>query len=268
MASDNHAVVISDRMITLAVPSTEFEQNMSKTIELTNNCVVSSAGNALGFVPICEEALHIIKQNENALSIQNIAEIVKTAYTNARNVKLEQEVLARMGLTLQDFYTKSRSLAPEIVANLTQAMQQYNYRVSVLIAGVDEGGAHIYRIDDPGRIESYDTIGHCAIGSGDLHAVSTFIGNDYDPKLDLDHIVAMTYEVKRKSEKAQRVGEETDLYVICNNGIIKLPEDKIKQLAEIFDKKTDQEKESLAKLEGLVKKLNIQELDKNITEKL
>ena len=136
-----------------------------------------------------------------------------------------------------------------------------------MVAGVDESGGHIYRIDNPGRVESYDTIGHCAIGSGDLHAVSTFIGNDYDPKLDVDHIVAMTYEAKRKSEKAQGVGEETDLYVVCNNGVIQLHDDKVKQLAEIFDKKTSQERKSVAKLEDLVKKLNISALDESTAKK-
>jgi len=268
MAGDDHVVVTSDRMITLSLPSTEFEQNVPKTIKLTDNCVAATAGNALGFVPIYEETLRTIKQSKNALGIQEISEIIKTAYTNARNAKLEQDVLSTMGLNLQSFYQLNKSLASEIVANLATAMKQYTYGVSILIAGVDESGGHIYRIDNPGRVESYDTIGHCAIGSGDLHAVSTFIGNDYDPNLDVDHVVAMTYEAKRKSEKAQGVGEETDLYVVCNNGIIQLPEDKVKQLAEIFDKKTDQEKESVVKLEVLVKKLDIKSLDENNVERL
>ena len=155
MASDNHVVVASDRMVTLNLPSTEFEQNMPKTVKLTDNCVASTAGNALGFVPICEETLRAIKQNKNVLSIQNIAEIIKVAYTSARNAKLEQDILSTIGLTLRDFYQANRSLAPEIVANAVQAMQQYNYGVSVLIAGVDASGNHIYRVDNPGRVESY-----------------------------------------------------------------------------------------------------------------
>ena len=89
MAGDNHVVVTSDRMITLSLPSTEFEQNMPKTVKLTNNCVAATAGNALGFVPIYEEALRTIKQHKSALSVQGIAEIVKAAYTNARNAKLQ-----------------------------------------------------------------------------------------------------------------------------------------------------------------------------------
>lgn len=261
-------IVTSDRMVTLSLPSTEFEQNVPKTLKLTDNCVAATAGNALGFVPIYEETIRMITQSKTTPSIHNIAEMVRLAYVAARNAKLEQDILTTIGLTLQTFYQLNRSLAPEIIANLAQAMQQYNYGVSIIVAGVDDSGSHIYRIDNPARIESYDTIGHCAIGSGDLHAVSTFIANDYDPKLDLDHVVAMTYEAKRRSEKAQGVGEETDLYVICNNGTIKLPDDKVNQLGKIYDKKTEQEKESVSKLEDLVKKLDIQALDGKNSEKL
>ncbi len=257
MASDNHVVVTSDRTVTVNISNTEFEQNMPNPVKLADNCVASMAGNVLGFVPIYDEALCMIQQSKTTMPIQHIAEIVKTAYVNARNAKLEQEILAPIGLNLQSFYKANRSLSPELIANLTQSMNQYDYGVSILIAGVDESGGHIYRIDNPARVESYDTVGRCAIGSGVLYAISTFIGNDHDPKLDVDHVVAMTYEAKRQSEKAQGVGKATDLYVICNNGIIKLPKDKVDQLAETFDKKTDQEKDSVAKLENLVKELDI-----------
>ncbi|WOV92737.1 MAG: hypothetical protein R1F52_06400 [Candidatus Nitrosoabyssus spongiisocia] len=158
-------------------------------------CCIHS-GNALGFTPIYEETLKRIQQKTSTLSIKNIADVIRTAYTNARNAKLNSDILSTIGLDLQGYYSSNRMLAPEIVVNVAQAMQQYNYGVSVLIAGVDEYGGHIYRVDNPARVESYDSIGHCAIGSGDIHAISTFIGNNYDPKLDLNHVVAMTYEAE------------------------------------------------------------------------
>ncbi|MDE0266315.1 MAG: hypothetical protein OXK17_04735 [Thaumarchaeota archaeon] len=230
---------------------------MPKTVSIANNCVASTAGNALGLAPIHEEIMKAGRSTETCESIQQIAEMARMAYVNARNAKLEQDILATIGLNLQGFYQANRSLAPEMVANIAQAMQQYNYNVSILIAGVDRLGGHIYRIDNPGRLESYDAIGHCAIGSGDLHSISTFIANDYDPELDTDHVAAMTYEAKRRSEKAQGVGEETDMYIIHNNSTVKLPEDKMDMLKKIYDQKTDQEKESVAKLEEQVRALNM-----------
>ena len=262
IAGDGHVIVCSDRMVTLSLPSTEFEHNNPKTMKITDNCVASSAGNALGFVPIYEEVVRTIGQTSSEHSIHSIAEITKNAYVRARNDKLEQEILSTMGLSLNDFYQGNRTFAPEITANLAQSMQQYNYGLAIVIAGVDESGCHIYRIDNPGRMDSYDTIGHCAIGTGELHAISTFIANDYDSKLDVNHVVAMTYEAKRRSEKSQGVGEETDLYVVCKNNVVKMAEDTVNQLNEIYNKKTDQEKESVVKLEELVQRLNIRDSEK------
>ena len=257
LAGRSHVIVASDRMVTLSLPSTEFEQNVPKTIKITEKCVAATAGNALGFVPIHEEAARFVTQTKISLRVYDIAESVRKAYVNARNAKLEQDILVRLGLDLQSFYQVNRSLAPEIVGNTAQNMLQYDYGVSIIVAGVDESGGHLYRIDNPGRIESYDTIGHCAIGSGDLHAISTFIANDYDPTLDVNHVVAMTYEAKRRSEKAQGVGDETDIYVISDKGTTRVSDDKISQLSEIYNNKDNQEKESVYKLEDAIKELNI-----------
>ena len=69
MAEKKFAVVASDRMVTISIPSTEFEQNVSKTVSVTDSCLVSAAGNALGYSPIHLETL---KQIENDSSIPDI----------------------------------------------------------------------------------------------------------------------------------------------------------------------------------------------------
>ena len=96
IAGDGHVIVCSNRMVTLSLPSTEFEHNNPKTMKITDNCVASSAGNALGFVPIYEEVVRTIGQTSSEHSIYNIAEITKNAYVRARRDKLEQEILEVM----------------------------------------------------------------------------------------------------------------------------------------------------------------------------
>lgn len=261
MAGKEHVVVASDRMVTLSLPSTEFEQNLPKTIIVADNCVAATAGSALAFTPILEQARMILAQEKSSPNIHKIADTIRQCYITARNAKLEQDILAKIGLNLQAFYQANRTFAPEIIANVIQAMNQYDYGLSVIVAGVDASGPHIYRIDDPGRIESFDSIGHCSVGSGELHSISTFIANDYDPNLDLDHVVAMVYDAKKRAEKAQGVGEETDLYIICNNSTVKLTDEKISKLNEIHNKKTEQEKKTVADLEELVKNLGIRSVE-------
>jgi 20S proteasome alpha/beta subunit len=223
IANKNHVVVASDRMVTLAFPSTEFEQGIPKTIQVTNNCVAATAGSALAYTPIFRES-QIEISNQSTNDILSIAETTRLHYVTNRNKKMDQDILSKIGINLQSFYASNRALAQEVVAQTIQAMAAYNYNLSILITGVDTSGGHIYRIDNPGRLETFDVIGHCAIGSGELHAISTFVANDYTPTLDLNHVLELTYEAKRRSEKAQGVGEKSDIYIIFQDKTIKLAE--------------------------------------------
>ena len=266
LAGKEHVIVASDRMVTINIPSTEFEQGTSKTIPITDNCVAATAGSALAYTSIHREAqIEILR--ENTKQISRIGEITRLAYVKMRTQKLEQDILAKIGLTLQQFYQLNRSLAPEIIANAVQAMSDYPYNLSIVIAGVDSSSSHIYRIDNPGRIETFDSIGHCAVGSGELHALSTFVANDYTPDLDLDHVVALTYEAKKRSEKAQGVGQKTDLCIICQDGTIKLTQEQIAKLDEIYKKREQEEKKAVSEIQELITKLNMADIDKNTRNK-
>ena len=146
-------------------------------------------------------------------------------------------------------------------------MSQYNYGLSLLLAGVDNTGAHVYRLDNPGRMEVYDSLGYCAVGSGELHAISTFVANDYRHDLDLDHVLALTYEAKRRSEKAQGVGEKSDIYIVTKDNCLKLSDEEIKKLDNIYNMKSEQEKKAVKEIEDKIKELKIIENHhKKITE--
>lgn len=255
-SKEGYVVVASDRMVTLSLPSTEFEQGGSKTLEITNNCLASTAGSALAYTPILVQSRLQIEQ-QNVHEISQIAEINRQYYIIMRNQKLEQDILARIGINLQQFYDMNTRLSPQIVANLIQAMHLYEYGLSVLIAGVDSTGAHIYRIDNPGRMEIYDSIGHCSIGSGELHAISTFVANDYTMDLDLNHVMALTYQAKKLSEKAQGVGEKSDFYIISRNGNTKLSDDVIKELDFIYNRQSKKDETAINEIEEKINCLPI-----------
>jgi hypothetical protein len=111
-------------------------------------------------------------------------------------------------------------------------------------------------------METFDAIGYCAIGTGELHAISTFVANEYTPTLDLNHVVALTYEAKRRSEKAQGVGEKSDIYIICQDKITKFMQSEIDKLDEIYDKRSEQEKKAVSEIEELIRKLDVASLNK------
>jgi 20S proteasome alpha/beta subunit len=142
-------------------------------------------------------------------------------------------------------------------------MGQFEYELSILIAGVDSSGGHIYRIDNPGRMEIFDSIGHCSIGSGELHAISTFVANDYNVDLDLNHVVALTYEAKRRSEKAQGVGEKSDFYIISKEGYTKLSEEIMMKLDNIYNRQSKKDENVINEIEKQIESLSLETLAKN-----
>jgi 20S proteasome alpha/beta subunit len=139
-------------------------------------------------------------------------------------------------------------------------MQQYNYSLWIMLAGVDEAGGHIYRIENPATKHCFDAIGYHAIGSGDIHAIATFIGNNYEVKnTTLQRGLALTYEAKKRSEKAQGVGERTDMYVVSKEKTWHLPEEAIAELDGVYRERVKKEKEVFLNMEQMVSSLDIEE---------
>ena len=125
-------------------------------------------------------------------------------------------------------------------------------------SSVDEKGPHIYRIENPAMKNCFDAIGYHAIGSGEIHAVSTFIVNNYEvKKTSLQRGLALAFEAKKRSERAVGVGEQTDLYIVTKDNTTHLPDDAIKELTEIYRKRIDEEKKVLSEVEDMIGKLDV-----------
>jgi 20S proteasome alpha/beta subunit len=259
MCEKKYVVVATDKMLTLMLPSIEYEADYPKTIEITPNCIATTAGSAIAFTPIFSEVRgELIKQASN--DIARIAELTRNAYVNIRNSKLNEEILSTYGLNLQVFYQLNPSINQNLMALLIQRMQLYNYNLWLMIAGVDEAGGHIYRIENPGVKHCFDAIGYHAIGSGEMHAISTFIANNYEVKnTTLQRGLALTYEAKKRSEKAQGVGEQTDMYVVSKEKTWHLPEEAIKKLDDVYCKRVEQEKKAFLDIEQMISALDMKE---------
>jgi 20S proteasome alpha/beta subunit len=254
-----YVVVATDKMLTLTLPSIEYEADYPKTIEVTPNCIATTAGSAIAYTPIFHEVRgELVKQASN--DVARIAELTRIAYGNVRNNKLSEEILSTYGLNLQAFYQINTSINANLMAIILQRMQQYNYGLWIMMAGVDEAGGHIHRIENPSIKNCFDAIGYHAIGSGDIHAVDTFIANNYEVKnTTLQRGLALTYEAKKRSEKAQGVGEQTDMYVVSKEKTWHLPEEAITKLDEVYRKRVEQEKKVFLDMEQMISSLDIEE---------
>lgn len=256
ICDERFVVVATDRMITVIVPSIEYEQKgRTKAIEVTPNCIATTAGSALAYTPIFQDA-KIEIDRRSMKDIGQIAETTRKSYVKIRNQALEESILSSVGLDLKTFYERNKDLQPSLAANIFQGIQRYNHKLWIVIAGSDDSGGHIWHIENPGRKACFDNIGFHAIGSGNHHAVSTFIANEFDPTIDLSHGVAIAFEAKRRSEKATGVGKSTDLLIIDKNGHKRLSREEIGQLNKIYEKRLETERTAVTELDEMIKNLD------------
>ena len=256
MCEHKYVIVTTDRMLTVSLPNIEFETDYDKATEITKNCIAATAGSAIAHTPIFRDAGVEIAR-EGTKDVDKIVEYIRNSYIKVRNKKLEEEILSPVGLNLQSFYQGNQALQPQLVNSLAQNMARYNYQLWILVGGVDEKGPHIYRVENPGKILNYDTIGYHAIGSGDLHAISTFIASGYGLKTTLQRGLAISYEAKKRSEKATGVGAQTDMYIVSKDNVVHLPDEAIRDLDAMYQKRLEQEKRIVSEVEDMIAHLDI-----------
>lgn len=112
----------------------------------------------------------------------------------------------------------------------------YNYGLDILLAGVDTE-AHIYTIRNPGQIDCFDALGYNAIGSGELHAMSTFISSGCSPIMSTNRTAYLVFEAKRKAEVAPGVGRELDMAVVTTKKVHILDEEQIGALDAVYQER-------------------------------
>ncbi len=236
------AIVAADRMLTQEGLSVEFETLEPKIEEITKSCVVMTAGDAL----IKHEILQSAKASIGSSAISQIPQLVeeiKKAFVNERKKRFEEAELKPRGLTLVDFYSGAqRAMDPNISMRLDKALSEAEINLQMIIVGVDQIGAHLYCLVDPGVSQCFNPLGFCGFGSGYPHAMSAFIFNNYNTSLNLNKAVFLVYEAKRRAEAAPGVGRDyTDLAII-NQEIRYLNQSELDKLKEIHDTKIKFEK--------------------------
>jgi 20S proteasome alpha/beta subunit len=169
--------------------------------------------------------------------VASVAVDLGERYAEARRRRAEQFVLSTRGLTLESFYQMHAGLNQQVVMLLDNGLAQYDFGVELLLAGVDETGAHIHTNGNPGGgYQNHDPIGWTAIGSGAIHVVPSMAGFVHDADAAYQQTLFRVYASKRRSEVAPGVGHDTDMAVISHEGIKRLSEAELQQLAAIYDR--------------------------------
>ena len=248
IAADRSAVVVaSDRMLSAGFLSLEFDHPRSKLERLGHTCVGMSAGDALPVGQLFASAKPVATQLQSP-QIQHIAEEVKKAYCNLRAKRIQESVFQPRGITIEEFYRKGliRQLPTEVAMSLDDMVQRRKLGIDLIVTGVDQNGAQIFGISDPGVMAPYDRIGYHAIGSGLSHAILSLVGAGQDWSTSVNETVFNVYRAKRQAELAPGVGESVEMQVISSGGTRELGNDEILNLKKILQKTTAPQNKTLA----------------------
>jgi hypothetical protein len=238
-------------MITASYPPVEFEHDVPKLERVGNSCVALTAGDALAHVDLFRTARQTLA-GLDAPTIQQIVEVLRISYGTERLKVVEQRILGLRGWKLADFYTElPKTVPPDIFMLVDHSIATYDYGVELLVAGVDTEG-HIHSVRNPGHTDCFDALGYNAIGSGSLHALSTFIANSCCASMSINQGAYFVYEAKRAAEVAPGVGKHMDMAIVKEDGVHVLTDTEINVLDEVYNERiaprSDSAAEAIAKL--------------------
>lgn len=221
ICNKGHTVVVAtDRMVTTQLPPIEFEHPGSKIDTLTDKSVLLVAGHVLPGTEVLKRAK--VKLSSSGITdVEEITKVVCGFYREYRQEQVEERWLKPRGLNLDLFYKegKCQAIPKDLALIMDREMIKFNLGVDLIVAGVDDAGGHIYTISNPGSSNCHDKIGYVSIGSGAMHAISTFIFNNFSVDFGINEGVYYTFEAKTNSENAPGVGSETSMAIITSEAI-------------------------------------------------
>ncbi len=236
-----YIVIAADRMYTSPL-NVEFETQETKIEVLGKICVALASGNSAHATEVLDP-IQQLHDGEIHVNISDLAEEVKNQYMVARLAEVEDLiVLPSMGKDFLDFRDKGGALPnylqtqPTVYSQIVVQSSAHNYSLDLLLAGIDDTGAYIYHIGNPGLLSPLDKLGHAAIGSGGIHAIISLSLGGQTRHRNLIETLYSVYLAKICSEVAPGVGNETDMAVVDEEGIRNCSPEFLESLRDICGK--------------------------------
>lgn len=246
-------VVASDRMVTLA-GLIEFEHEVPKIQIVNEHFLALIAGDALRGSRLVRSAAVGITTGSSSAS--DVASIIAATYAQLRLEQLNSDVFQPRSMNINDFYNGGiqQRLLPQIAGQLDMVVAEYDFGVALLMAGVDDTGAHLFSIGNPGgSFNDHAQIGYHAIGSGWLHAIQSMISFGHTSQRDLNETIYAVYASKRRAEVAPGVGLDTDMMIISEAGNQKLTTPQLEKLKKLYDEQQKPVREEIKQQMGKIK---------------
>lgn len=228
-------IVAADRMVTYGAPmNLQHEPELSKIYDVTDHAVILGAGSAFDAEAVAKDVR--AKVGEADVSVAQIAQTTVGMYAILKAQRVSETIL-RPNLNL-DFasYIQLAAQAPasQLLNQIMMLVNQHNLGLELLVAGVDDQGAHLEIIPHPGFVLQVGQTGFAAIGSGGLHAsVWLSLANHTSAASDIDTLYNV-FHAKKAAEVAPGVGSATNLAIIAKGGKTRyVSDDDLKALEQL-----------------------------------
>jgi hypothetical protein len=221
--NDGSIFCAADRMMT--VGDIEMESPTSKIAVITSSIVILPSDDDAAFhteiiLDVYSTATaRITSEPTRWWRVQEIVDLYIQHREDHKSRRSERDILKPLGLDRLSFLAHQHTMDAKLVRQIT--VDLINYRIpalSVIIAGNDPSGSHIYVVDtnENNNVETgcYTSIGYAAIGAGGRHARAHFLTAGQSWLSPMAETLWNTYLAKKRSEVAPGVGEETDVYMI------------------------------------------------------
>lgn len=240
-------------MLSAPFLTVEFDHQDAKIDQVGNNCVALSAGDALCVQDVLIGGLGAASQLQNP-SISTLSEQIKVQFCNVRVRRINDLLMGPRGIDFDGFYKGGiiGALPHDLAMLIDNQVQNFGLETTILVAGVDDSGSHIYSISDPGMMACFDRVGYHSIGIGHRHAVLKLVSLSQHQSKSINETVFNVYCAKRVAELAPGVGQATTMKIVSRDGTKSVSQDILDKLmpayAEHSNPKNDIVAEAIEKL--------------------
>jgi hypothetical protein len=233
-------VTASDREFGVGFTSAEFED--AKIMPLFHehnpgNWVVGLSGDVSHATEVLG-ALRLLQDRLEGYDWHDIQDLLEKSYRRIRMEKVEGEVLAPRGWTLDRFQGEgAKLLPPATYASIDTRISIYDLGASLIVGGFGTDGLpFILTVRNPGIVTDHTKLGFWCIGSGSTLAQSSLFSRNYSWSFSVEKAAYLVYEAKKNSERATGVGtKETDIAIITRTQMGRVMPVGVNHLHVIFN---------------------------------
>lgn len=204
-------VFCADRLTSVGI---QYESGESKIKKLTEYCyAMSSSNDSLTSDLILEKVKDRIKNEKDIIKIEKIVEILSQECENFKDERIKKDVLHKYNSALENMKADPNTTIKDAVEEIHN--YEYPLECEFIILGLElPRKAHIYKVNQDGNFQLFDSNGFATTGSGGSLAFLEMSKYVYARRISMTDALQRAYFSKKVSERAEGVGRYTDLYVL------------------------------------------------------